>query len=50
MVVNALIASLYGQRLVRDSLSTSLEKIHVGKKIAARLLKNGGQEILNELN
>ena len=49
MVVNALIASIDGQRVVRDSVSTSLEKIHVGKKIAARLLKNGGQEILNGL-
>ena len=47
MVVNALIASLDGQSLVRDSLTAPLEKIHVGREIARRLLKNGGQEILN---
>ena len=50
MVVNALIASPDGRRVVNDSITASLDKIHVGKKIAARLLRNGGQDILNDLN
>ena len=48
--VRALIASLDGQKIVRDSEVTTLERIDgLGKKIAARLLKNGGKNILNSL-
>ena len=48
--VRALIASLDGQEIVRDSEVATLEQIDgLGKKIAARLLKNGGENILNSL-
>ena len=48
--VRALIASLDGQKIVRDSEVATLEQIDgLGKKIAARLLKNGGKNILNSL-
>ena len=48
--VRALIASLDGQEIVRDSEVATLEQIDgLGKKIAARLLKNGGKNILNSL-
>lgn len=48
--VRALIASLDGQKIVHDSEVATLEQIDgLGKKIAARLLKNGGKNILNGL-
>lgn len=48
--VRTLIASLDGKKIVRDSEVATLEQIDgLGKKIAARLLKNGGKNILNDL-
>jgi len=45
--VRALIASIDGKKIVRDSELAPLENIHgLGKKLAARLLQNGGKEIL----
>ena len=49
MNVRALIASLDGRRVVKDSITTSLDKAHVGKEIARRLLSVGGREILSQL-
>ncbi|MBQ3433534.1 MAG: hydroxymethylbilane synthase [Selenomonadaceae bacterium] len=48
--VRALIASTDGQRLVKTSEVASLGEIDLGKKIAARLLKAGGREILNAIS
>lgn len=48
--VRALIASNDGKKIVRDLEVTPLENIYgLGKKIAARLLNNGGREILSAL-
>ena len=45
--VRALIASTDGQRVVKTSETAPLENLHgLGKKIAARLLNDGGKEIL----
>ena len=45
--VRALIASTDGQRVVKTSETAPLEELHgLGKKIAARLLNDGGKEIL----
>ena len=47
--VRAIIASIDGKKIVRDSELGTLENIHgLGKKLAARLLQNGGKEILAE--
>ena len=48
--VRALIASTDGQRLVKTSEVASLGEVNLGKKIAARLLKAGGREILNAIS
>ncbi len=48
--IRAIISSVDGKKIVRDSEIAPLEKIcGLGKKIAARLLDNGGREILNDL-
>ncbi|MBQ3442061.1 MAG: hydroxymethylbilane synthase [Selenomonadaceae bacterium] len=47
--VKALIASTDGQHVVRASEVAPLGEIDLGKKIAARLLKAGGRDILNGL-
>lgn len=47
--VKALIASTDGQRLVKASEVTPLNQHGLGKKIAARLLEDGGREILNAI-
>ncbi len=45
--VRAIISSVDGKKIVRDSELAPLENIHgLGKKLAARLLQNGGKEIL----
>ena len=45
--VRALIASIDGKKIVRDSELAPLENIRgLGKKLAARLLDNGGRDIL----
>lgn len=45
--VRALIASVDGKKIVRDSELAPLENIRgLGKKLAARLLDNGGRDIL----
>ena len=45
--VRALIASVDGKKIVRDSELATLENIRgLGKKLAARLLDNGGRDIL----
>ena len=50
MTVQALIASIDGKKLVRDSMTVSLTKIdNLGKNFAQRLLEHGGRDILNEL-
>ena len=50
MTVQALIASVDGKKLVRDSMTVSLTKIdNLGKNFAQRLLEHGGRDILNEL-
>ena len=50
IIVRALIASTDGKNIVRDSEIALLENIQgLGKKIAARLLNNGGREILDEI-
>ena len=50
IIVRALIASTDGKNIVRDSEIALLENIQgLGKKIAARLLNNGGREILDTL-
>lgn len=49
--VRALIASIDGKKIVRELEVAPLEDIYgLGKKIAARLLSNGGREILNSIN
>lgn len=46
--VRALIASTDGKKIISDSITAPLENLHgLGKKLAARLLNNGGREILN---
>ena len=48
--VRALIAAPDGKNFVTDSITAPLEKIHgLGKNFALRLLKCGGQKILDEL-
>ena len=45
--VRAIISSVDGKKIVRDSELAPLENIHgLGKKLAARILSNGGKEIL----
>ena len=47
--VRAIISSVDGKNIVRDSELAPLENIRgLGKKLAARLLQNGGKEILAE--
>ena len=48
--VRALIASIDGKKIVRACEVAPLEQIDFGKKIAARLLENGGRDILDNLN
>lgn len=49
--VHAMISSIDGKKIVRDLEVAPLEDIYgLGKKIAARLLSNGGREILNSIN
>lgn len=50
MTVQALIASVDGKKLVRDSVTVPLAKIdNLGKNLAKRLLEQGGREILSDL-
>lgn len=50
MTVHALIATVDGQKIVRDSMTAPLEKIDgLGKNLAQRLLEGGGRTILDEL-
>lgn len=50
MTVHALIATVDGQKIVRDSVTAPLEKIDgLGKNLAQRLLEGGGRTILDEL-
>lgn len=49
--VHAMISSIDGKEIVRDLEVAPLEDIYgLGKKIAARLLSNGGREILNSIS
>ena len=48
--VSALIASIDGKKIIKDTEIAPLKKsCGLGKKIAARILNNGGREILTEL-
>ena len=48
--VRALIASIDGRKIIRDSETAPPNQIGLGKKLAARLLKNGGRDILNAIS
>lgn len=50
ITVRAIISSIDGKKVVRDSEVATLENIRgLGKKLAVRLLQNGGREILEEI-